>query len=176
MNVTGFDTVNNDVSDAGLSFGNVQVTQLSTGATNSINGSMRLQQSYATNTETLTANLVLKDGAGGEGALQNFVMTNVYDNIATPASVSETISGRVYDSVEGYVDITTPVAMNIVNLATDLYPTTGQIILTGDVGAVGGATTVRVTAQSSTTVLIEADTTGDGVYDYSSGVVNWSSV
>jgi len=71
----------------------------------SMSGSMRMQSTFATNTETSTLNTVIKDnGSGALWKMQNFVITTVYDNIFAPSNYRESWSGRFYDSVLGYVD------------------------------------------------------------------------
>lgn len=43
-------------------------------------------------------------------------------------------------------------------------------------GGGGGSTMARLAAFSSSTCQVEADTNGDGIYDWNSGVMNWSDL
>lgn len=74
------------------------------------------------------------------------------------------LEGRFYDPELGYLDIETVTELRV--YADDVWPSSGEFIGTG-----GNNTKVRFVAFSST-YLIEADTTGDMVYDYSE-TFNW---
>ena len=88
-----------------------------------------------------------------------------------------TISGRFYDPDYGYVDLTTPSPLFMGYY--DDYPYAGQLVLTGENGTVG-PTSARLTALSTTTCRVEADTDGDGTYsgldDYDSGEILWTEL
>lgn len=81
------------------------------------------------------------------------------------------VSGRYYDPDYGYVTFTTPTPFRIYD--DDDYPSEGVLVVTGNTGIAGGSTMARLTALSSTTYQVEADTNGDGFYDWDSGVLNW---
>jgi len=51
----------------------------------------------------------------------------------------------------------------------DEWPSSGVFIVGGE-----GGTEAQLTALSSTTYIVDADTDGDGIYDWDSGVLNWS--
>ncbi|MCF6236854.1 MAG: hypothetical protein L3J70_10880 [Gammaproteobacteria bacterium] len=74
------------------------------------------------------------------------------------------MSGRIYDHQYGYADITTPVAFKAYD--SDGWPSSGELLISGADG-----TKARLTAFSAS-YRIEADTTGDGSYDYSEDF-NW---
>jgi hypothetical protein len=84
------------------------------------------------------------------------------------------ISGRIYDPDHGYVDLETESVL-IINDA-DEYPGSGTVTLTGALGAAGGATRVRLTALSPTQCQVEADTNGDGTFDYDTGPMLWTEL
>jgi hypothetical protein len=86
----------------------------------------------------------------------------------------ELLSGRYFDPDYGYVSITTTTPLRI--YVGDNYPSDGVIVVTGNTGIAGGSTMARLTALNSTTYQIEADTNGDGAYDWNSGVLNWSDL
>jgi hypothetical protein len=81
-------------------------------------------------------------------------------------------SGRYYDPDHGYVVVSTDTAFVIYD--GDDWPSEGVLVITGDTGSEGGPTQARLTVLSSTTFQVEADTDGDGTYDWDSGVLYWS--
>ena len=81
------------------------------------------------------------------------------------------VSGRFYDPDYGYVDMDTTSVLSIND--NDEYPNSGVVLLTGELGTAGGATKARLTTLSSTQCQVEADTNGDGTYDYDSGAMLW---
>jgi hypothetical protein len=84
------------------------------------------------------------------------------------------VSGRFYDPDYGYVDLETEQSL-IINEGDD-YPSSGAVVLTGELGTAGGATKARLTALSASQCQVEADTDGDGVYDYQSEAISWSEL
>lgn len=125
-------------------------------------GSLRSLLSTAPfGTETVTANLVLRDNSTGEtGETKNLIIVNV---TTTPSSFTSNVSsGQVFDQVHGYVDITTPTLLVFNNL--NLFPDSGQLLLTGALGGAGNRT-IRVTAVNSTLVQLQLDANGDGTVD-----------
>jgi hypothetical protein len=81
-------------------------------------------------------------------------------------------SGRYYDPDEGYVVVSTNTPFVIYD--GDDWPSEGVLVIKGDTGSEGGITKARLTVLSSTTFQVEADTDGDGSYDWDSGVLYWS--
>ncbi|MBU1214190.1 MAG: hypothetical protein KKA63_03035 [Gammaproteobacteria bacterium] len=166
MAFSAWDAANAVPLTSTITFSNIQVTNISSNITDRMDGSFLMQINVAANTETITVNAIMEQSpAGPQSKLQNFVMTNTYDSILFPTSVSEVISGRVFDSLQGYVDITTPTPMVITNLNTDLFPTSGVVLLTGANGALGGATKARLTAILNQQVQLDIDVDGDNIYD-----------
>lgn len=94
-----------------------------------------------------------------------------YTLIVTEGSgfVDLQISGIFYNPVEGYVTVSTdtPISVN----DGDDYPSSGVLVITG-----GGDTKAKLTFVSSTTYRVEADTDGDGTYDYNSGDLLWADL
>jgi hypothetical protein len=86
----------------------------------------------------------------------------------------EIISGRYYDPDYGYVEVYTEGPLRIDD--GDDWPSDGVLVVTGDTGIAGGSTMARLTALSSTTYQVEADTNGDGTYDWDSGVLYWADL
>jgi hypothetical protein len=84
------------------------------------------------------------------------------------------LTGRFYDPDYGYVDVDTTSILMIND--DDDYPNSGAVIFTGELGAAGGATKARLTALSETQYQVEADTNGDGAYDFDSGAMLWNDL
>lgn len=85
--------------------------------------------------------------------------------------VSFTISGTYYDHDHGYVSVSTTTPF-ILYSGYD-HPSQGVLIIDGRTGIAGGSTKARLTAITASTYRVEADTNGDGSYDWNSGTVNW---
>ena len=176
MTVFMFDQALSQVTDASLNFNNMTVTDLHSSIT--MTGTIRDQFTISsTPLEVLTVNFTAQDNAiGTQVKLQNFVIERTFNNLGFPTSFTMLIHGRIFDSVEGFVDITTLAPLVVANLNTDAFPSSGgPILFTGASGALGGATKVRITPVSSLNTLIEADTTGDGVFDYNT-TAPWASL
>lgn len=84
------------------------------------------------------------------------------------------MSGKFYDPDDGYISVST--TEPFVFGYYDYYPSEGVLEVTGAPGSAGGNTKARLTVLSSATLKVEADTDGDGTYDYDSGELNWSDV
>jgi len=87
---------------------------------------------------------------------ENFVFVNIQN---APSSFTSTVSGRVFDQVHGYVDITTVAPLAFGTLG-QLFPDSGQIVLTG-----AGNSSIRATALSATLARLELDLDGNSAYE-----------
>jgi uncharacterized repeat protein (TIGR01451 family) len=153
MQVSAFDLALIIPTDFTVSF--VRLTLRGPGLSNDAGGSIRSQTNIGLNTDTLTVNVVFLDNITGEtGKAENLVIVNA---TTSPTSFTESITGRVFDQVHGYVDITTSIPFIFITLM-QLYPDSGQILLTGE-----GNRSVRVTALSATLVMLALDLDGNGV-------------
>ena len=158
LRVDAFDLTYFIPTDATFSFPVLTLT--TSNSTESVSGSLRDQVNVVTNTETLTANTVTRDDLSGDmQKVENLIIVGVYDNLLFPSSYSETITGRVFDSVYGYVDVTT-VTKLVFSSINQLFPNGGQLRLTGAANA-----RIRVSAQSAVLVKLELDLNGDSVYE-----------
>jgi hypothetical protein len=81
------------------------------------------------------------------------------------------VSGRYYHPDYGYVDISTPTAFRIYSSST--WPSQGVLVLDGKTGIAGGSSRARLTVISSNAYNVEADTNGDGAYEWNSGTLTW---
>ena len=111
-----------------MSFGRLALR----GASNvDIGGSIRVVVNLGANTETITENVVaLYIGTGRMTKSENLVFIDAYNNVLSPSCYSESISGRVFDSVHGFVDIMT-VTPFVFSTVTQEFPGSGQLLLTG---------------------------------------------
>ena len=79
------------------------------------------------------------------------------------------LTGRYYDPDNGYVEPS--VEETVRGYHGDDWVSNGKIVLTGAEGTQGGDTKIRITYLSATEYLVEADTNGNGAYDYNSGTL-----
>lgn len=135
-----------------------------------IKGSMSVENP---DTPEIIMNLYLKNNTSNKTFWIKDYIINITE-IVENNYVKFNQSGQYYDPDYGYVDITTTTDFLIYD--GDDNPSEGVLVLTGNTSIAGGSTMARFTALSSTTYQIEADTTGDGIYDWDSGVVGWNDV
>lgn len=80
--------------------------------------------------------------------------------------------GRFYHPDYGFVTYASQIPFRF--YAGSDWPSNGVLVLTGaDAG--GGPTRARLTVLSDTQYRVEADTDGDGLYEYDSGVIDWDT-
>ena len=105
----------------------------------------------------ITINMVLKDNATTKVyKLEDFAISES----ATIGAVSYddlTINGRFYDPDEGFIDLSTPGPIRIMNNAQ--WPSSGSLRGTGN------NSSATITAQSNTTYRLDVDTDGNGSVD-----------
>ncbi len=166
MRIDAVDLDNEIPTDLTISFNSLTVAGPSFDVASS--GSVRSVLNLSTNTETLAANIVTEDNISDKKTkAENLVIEIVYDNILFPSSFSQTITGRVFDSVHGFVDIFTAEPLVFSTLLQD-FPDTGQLILTGD-------RNIRVTALSAELVSLELDLDGDDTYEITA-ITPWAQL
>ena len=165
LRIDSFDMNRSAIIDGTMTFS--LLTFSAPGSDFSMSGSMRLQSTFATDTETLTSNLVIKDNdSSAMWETQNFVIRTRYDSIFMPSNYSESWSGRFYDSVLGYVDIATNQPMFFSNIFIEYPDGGGELVLNG-----AGDTSIRVSMLSGTQVMLELDLDGDSSYELSATVL-----
>lgn len=156
--IVAYDLTYDIPTDATYSFTNLTLTIR--GESYRMSGSVRDQQSIASNTETLTINMITQDELSDETIKDdNLVIIIVSDDILDPSSYTETLSGRVYDSEHGYVDVTT-VSDIVFSSINQECPDSGQLRLDGAANA-----SIRVTAISAALIRLEVDRDGDSSYE-----------
>ncbi len=156
-------------TDSTLSFS--RLTLRGSGLSIDAGGSLRSQLGIGTNTETITANLVSLDNNTGEMTkTENLVFVNVYNNIFSQRPSPRPLAGKFSIQVHGYVDITTPTPL-VFGTLTQLFPDSGQMLLTG----AAGNRSIRVTALSATLARLELDLDGDSVYE-NTATLKWTDL
>jgi hypothetical protein len=93
----------------------------------------------------------------------------VYEYAEGGGFVDITVTGRFYHHDYGYVILSTdsPLRFN----GNDAWPSSGTIIATGASG-----TKARLNVINSSSFFVDADTDGNGSYDYDSGSIAWPSI
>lgn len=124
-----------------------------------LGGSTRVHLDLATRTERYIESVVAREPSGKMTKSENLTFSDVYNDVYNPRSYTESIGGRLYDSVHGYVDITTSVPL-VFGTLEQLFPDSGQITLTGASNA-----RIRLTSFSTTSLALALDLNGDGVYE-----------
>jgi hypothetical protein len=117
---------------------------------------------------TMVISMLVRDNSTGKVYwVRDYTMTATEGS----AYVDIELSGMYYDPDYGYVILTTTTPFRI--YYAHCWPSEGVLVVAGDTGISGGSMKARLTALSSTTYQVEADTDGDGSYDWNSGVLNW---
>lgn len=155
------------ITDATLTF--VRVAFTGPGVNTELTGSLRAQVAAGSSsaTETLTQNMVMQNNLTGRMLqTQNLRVVNVYDDIDSPSFMTQSITGRVFDSVAGYVDVTTstvpftaPWGPLYFAVVSQSFPDWGQINLAG------ATSSVRVTSLGNALAKVEVDANNDGTVD-----------
>ncbi len=162
--------VNNDNALLSFSFSFVALTVSSAGNSLTLDGTLSINT--VGSPSTLTLDVFVRYNTDGNPVY----WVRDYTLIVTEGSgfVDLQISGIFYNPVEGYVTVSTdtPISVN----DGDDYPSSGVLIVTGNPGTAGGNTKAKLTFVSSTTYRVEADTDGDGTYDYNSSDLFWADL
>ena len=117
-----------------------------------IAGSVRIVADIFLNRETITQNVVaLHNNTGRMTKSENMIYVNQYDNINNPTTFTETMTGRLFDSIHGFVDIATVTPL-VFSDAGQAFPNGGVLQLAG-----AGARQIQATALSSDRVKIALD-------------------
>ncbi|HYR35195.1 MAG TPA: hypothetical protein VEQ87_12965 [Burkholderiales bacterium] len=175
MSIAGFNATNQAITDA-----TVNITRISfrgPSGNGDLTGTVRAQVPVPANsqatTRTLTGNIITQDSTGRMTKTESLVLVNVYDNALAPTFFNESITGRVFDSVAGYVDVTTTTApftapWGPLYFATSSqsFPDWGLINLAGAPATTSGpASRARVTALAIDLAKIEVDADGNGIFE-----------
>lgn len=145
-------------TDFTLSFS--RLTLRGTGVSVDAGGSLHTLLGNGNNTETITANIVSQNNNTGEiSKTEPLVIVSVFDNISSPSSFTANVSGKIFDPVHGFVDITT-VAPLVFGTIGQLFPDSGQMLLVGAANS-----RIRATSLSATLARLEVDRDGDSIFE-----------
>jgi len=112
---------------------------------------------YIDHDVVLTIDMLFKDNATAKVyKLENFGIAQSSIS-GTLAYEDITINGRYYDPDEGYIDLSTPVTIRVIN--NDQWPSSGSLRGTGN------NSSATITAQSNATYQLDVDTDGNGSVD-----------
>lgn len=142
-----------------FTFNVTRVTVTTPTGSGDLSGAIRLQVDRGTGLTTVTSNWVARTSTGALGKVENLVISVSPNNPVTPTSFTERINGRIYDGVQGFVDIRTDVPLAF-DSPTQAFPRSGQITLTGSNNA-----HLRIIAFSASAVTLGLDLDGDGVFE-----------
>lgn len=122
-----------------------------------------ISYNFQASSVTVTMTMFLLDNSKGK-----IFWINPYNMTLSkgPNYVDFQVSGRYYHPDYGYVNISTPTSFRI--YSGNKWPSQGILILDGK-----SSTKARLTVISSTNYQVEADTNGDGTYDWNSGTLTW---
>lgn len=130
-------------------------------------GSIRMQA--LGNTETMTLNLVTVDQRASRSTRsEGLVFAATVDPV--DGSGSAQVHGRLYDSVHGYVDVTTPTPLHF-STPTQPTPDGGRLLLAG-----GTDQRIRATVVSAAVVRLELATTAAGFPFGKAALVAWTDL
>ena len=129
-----------------------------------------IQMSVQSSVIIITINMYLADGTDDYVFWLNNYQMELEDH-STYSTM--TISGDFYFPDYGYASLTTEEELVIDNDTGT--PSSGVLIVTGENGSAGGPTRARLTCYSAGQFQVEADTDGDGVYDWTSDTLSWDA-
>jgi hypothetical protein len=133
-------------------------------------GSLRVQVNLGPQSETITENVIaLYNTTGRMTRSENLVFIDAYDNMVSPSSYSESINGRLYDSVHGFVDIITVTPL-VFSTMSQPFPGIGELLLTGAANA-----RIRATANSASLLMLELDLDNNGAFE-TQARLNWADL
>ncbi len=153
MNISGkIDLATDNLTQLKLSFSSLTVSDTTQSFT--LDGSIAGSMSTDGTEETDTFNLILIDSTAHKSYwIRNYVITTTFG----ADSDQVTVSGRYYDFVNGYVDITTLTPLTIPSTATQ--PTAGALLFTGKDNS-----QARLSFNSTGSTL-DVDADGDGTFE-----------
>jgi len=160
---------------AAMTFTNLTATSATTSTTG--NGSMTMQfTSHGLNDYLIALTLpsfsttTTYGGSTATLTLTNFALAETVSPVGAGFSSSDSVSGTIASSALGSKSVVIATASPFVISSTDLYPASGQYIATDSSNR-----KVRVSATSSTSVLIESDADANGSYELSTSKL-WSEL
>ena len=148
-----------DITKIGLSISKIVAVGGPTNVT--IVGDVAIVDNANDQTETTTYNITTQDNVSS----RQMRLVNVKDvvgpmTVNSVAGFSSQLSGRIYDSIDGYVDISSVNPMVFADANANFPSSGGPVILLG-----AANTRLRITPRGDTSVYLEGDFNGDGAYE-----------
>jgi hypothetical protein len=161
--IDAYDAAYDFFTDTTISFTALQVKDTYYDVT--LSGSLRSQVTIFSNREQLSGSYVARDNTSGELAkLENLAVIVDYNSVLYPSYYNLSIlSGRIFDSIEGYVDVAATAPWFFATLTQDFPTSGGALVLTGANNA-----RISVTPASNTLVKVELDLDANGAYELAS--------
>jgi len=113
--------------------------------------------------QIITLDLLAKDSGSDKVYWAKEYSILITEINATDSEIE--VTGTYYDPGQGYVTVSTPEPLLV---STEDWPILGILLCVGDKNS-----KARLTAINESSYKIEADTDGDDICDYNSGVLNW---
>jgi len=157
--INSFDPVYLEITDGTMSFARITTSDADNSL--SLSGSLRIQMNIPANSELLTIDMVARDNASNAMIkLESMRLALSYDDLFQPTTYSMLQTGRVYDSVHGYVDVTTTSPLLFSNVASEFPDQGGQLLISGVAGS-----SAKLIVASAQKIRIETDADGDNTFE-----------
>ncbi len=140
--------------------GQIRISEASTGI---FNQTLTLEVASLTTSVSIGAETIARTGT-------DLRMTQVRAPVGSSYNETLSVSGKIASSALESRVVTLATLTPFMRSANASYPASGRAIATGDAGS-----SVRITAQNATQVLVELDADGNGIYEISV-LKNWSEL
>jgi hypothetical protein len=167
LRIDAYDAANAVVTDGTLTVTRINIT--GPGLNSDFTGTLRTQVNEGSQTQQLTGNIITQDNTTQrQTQTQNLVVVNQYDNVLAPTFYTQSISGRVFDSQQGYVDVSTTTAPFTSPWGPLYFATTSQSFPDwGIINLNGTNSTVKITSLGADLAKVEVDANNDGTFENS---------
>ena len=168
VKVNSYDSTAKVITDAVVTFTRVNFT--GPGINSDFTGTLASHVDVGNAVETLTQNIVTQDNntAGHMTRTQDLVIVNTFDDVNSASFFTQSIRGRVFDSVAGFVDVTTTTAPFTAPWGPLYFSTKSQGFPDWGIIDINGTTGhVRITAIGPDLAKVQVDADGDGVFENS---------
>jgi uncharacterized repeat protein (TIGR01451 family) len=119
-----------------------------------LGGSVHVQIDLPFNKETVTESAVVSNLDTGQMTKADFTFELIFDTLSFPSRYTKSVTGRVFHSIHGFVDIRTITPL-FFGSTQQVFPQSGEVELTGASGA-----SILVTALSATAVRLSLNLDG----------------
>lgn len=168
LTIRGYDAARGIITDGTMNFTRVRFT--GPGLSTDLSGTVSMLINVSGARETFTQNIVIQNNnTNRQLRAENLTIVNQYDTVTPPSSFfTQSISGRVYDSTHGFVDVSTTTAPFTSPWGPLYYSTRNQSFPDWGIITLAGATgTARITSLGIDLAKIEVDSANDGIFETS---------